>query len=38
MTRYYFDLRDAKGLTIDDEGFELPDLTAVAVGGSALVG
>lgn len=29
MRRYYFDLRDGKGLTIDDEGYELPDLPAV---------
>jgi hypothetical protein len=29
MRRYYFDLRDAKGLVVDDEGYELPDLTAV---------
>jgi hypothetical protein len=25
----YFDLRDDDGLTIDDEGIELPDLRAV---------
>jgi hypothetical protein len=29
MQRYYFDLRDDDGLTIDDEGIELPDLRAV---------
>jgi hypothetical protein len=29
MTHYYFDLRDKDGFTIDDEGFELPDLEAV---------
>ena len=28
MQRYYFDLRDDDGLTIDDEGIELPDLRA----------
>ena len=26
MTRYYFDLRDADGITIDDEGVELTTL------------
>ena len=29
MRRYYFDLRDATGLIVDDEGYELPDLVAV---------
>lgn len=29
MRRYYFDLRDAKGLIVDDEGYELSDLAAV---------
>ncbi len=29
MTRYYFDIRDAEGVTIDVEGYELPDLAAV---------
>lgn len=29
MRRYYFDLRDAKGLIVDDEGYEFPDLAAV---------
>jgi hypothetical protein len=29
MRRYYFDLRDAKGLIVDDEGYELPDLPSV---------
>jgi hypothetical protein len=29
MTRYYFDIRDAEGVAIDVEGYELPDLAAV---------
>jgi hypothetical protein len=29
MRRYYFDYRDAKGVTLDEEGFDLPDLAAV---------
>jgi hypothetical protein len=29
MRRYYFDLRDAAGLIVDDDGYELPDLAAV---------
>jgi hypothetical protein len=29
MTRYYFDLRDANGLSVDDEGYEFPDLASV---------
>lgn len=29
MRRYYFDLRDARGLIVDDEGYELSDLAAV---------
>jgi hypothetical protein len=29
MARYYFDYRDDKGFSVDDEGFELPDLAAV---------
>ena len=28
MTLYYFDFRDANGLTRDDEGYDLPDLAA----------
>jgi hypothetical protein len=26
MGRYYFDLRDDNGITVDDEGMELPGL------------
>lgn len=29
MGRYYFDLRDSKGLAVDEEGLELQDLAAV---------
>jgi hypothetical protein len=29
MQRYYFDLRDGDGLTVDDEGMELQDLQTV---------
>jgi uncharacterized protein DUF6894 len=28
MGRYYFDLRDSEGLTIDEEGLELRDVQA----------
>ena len=28
MPRYYFDLRDADGLVVDDVGLELPDVEA----------
>ncbi|GIQ75526.1 hypothetical protein [Bradyrhizobium sp. RD5-C2] len=29
MAQYYFDLRDSRGTTIDEEGLALPDLQAV---------
>jgi hypothetical protein len=31
MRRYYFDLRDEKGLFVDDEGVECRDMQAVRV-------
>lgn len=29
MKRYYFDVRNANGLTMDGEGYDFPDLAAV---------
>jgi hypothetical protein len=29
MKRYYFDLRDSEGLSVDEEGLELQDVQAV---------
>ena len=29
MPRYYFDLKDSRGIFLDEEGSELPDMDAV---------
>jgi hypothetical protein len=31
MPRYYFDIRDGESIAVDEEGLELPDLTAAEV-------